>query len=55
MMNCENCVFWHATPAVGGGNCRRYAPRPSNSKIDRTYWPRTEADALCGEWQEASK
>lgn len=55
MMACETCVFWHATPTVGGGNCRRYAPRPSNSKIDRTYWPRTEAEALCGEWQETSK
>ena len=50
MINCENCAFWVATPTVGGGQCQRYAPRPSNSKLDRTYWPRTDADASCGEY-----
>jgi hypothetical protein len=54
-MNCENCAFWNATPTIGGGNCHRYAPRPSNSKFDKTCWPRTEAEAFCGEWQERLK
>lgn len=48
---CSNCYFWAATPAAGGGNCRRYAPRPSNSRLDQTYWPRVSADAWCGEWK----
>ena len=54
-MNCETCTFWVATPSVGGGSCRRYAPRPSDSKLSQTYWPRTEPTAFCGEWQERLK
>ena len=49
-MTCEICKYWNPTPAVGGGSCRRYAPRPSDSKQSQTYWPRTDADASCGEY-----
>jgi hypothetical protein len=54
-MNCETCAYWIATPTVGGGSCRRYAPRPSDSKLNQTYWPRTEPTAFCGEWEEKLK
>ena len=55
MIACETCIFWHPTPGAGGGQCRRYAPRPSDSRLNQTYWPRTEAEAVCGEWQERLK
>ena len=54
-MTCEECTFWNPTPGPGGGQCRRYAPKPSNSRIDRVYWPRTIEDDVCGEWQERLK
>jgi hypothetical protein len=54
-MTCADCTYWNETPTVGGGTCHRYAPRPSNSKIDKTYWPRTDAESGCGEWEEKRK
>ena len=50
-MNCENCAFWVAAPEVGGGACRRYAPRPTTTG-QRTYWPPTKTTEWCGEWEE---
>ena len=48
---CQDCLFWAATPGIGGGKCQRYAPKPLNSRIDKVYWPRTESEDWCGEWQ----
>ena len=49
-MQCVTCTYWTPTPGVGGGKCQRYAPKPSYSRIDKAYWPRTDADDVCGEW-----
>ena len=50
--NCGNCNYWIPTPGVGGGKCCRNAPKPSNSRLDKTYWPRTDAEDVCGEWEQ---
>lgn len=51
-MKCETCKYWEGTPAVGGGNCHRYAPRPSGERTNTTTWPRTDANNWCGEFRE---
>lgn len=53
-MNCGTCTYWVPNPSVGGGNCRRYAPRPSDS-VKPIKWPATEATDFCGEWELSQK
>ena len=56
---CSNCRFY--SPVVRmkvtnwTGFCRRYAPRPDLVKPGielRTWFPETEGDEWCGEWEQ---
>lgn len=50
---CDACINFN--PKAGGtrGECRRYAPDPSNAKGPGTgwEWPIVDADAWCGEYE----
>ena len=56
---CATCINWHRSDAIpsfngeAGGECHRYAPRPSlggpeNSSV--VCWPLTRESEVCGEW-----
>jgi hypothetical protein len=61
--NCENCRYF---AAFGGeserGDCRRYAPHPSNVRVDNrdddgsvrfeSWWPVMSHDDWCGEFEK---
>lgn len=51
---CELCKCWVINPDLGGGDCRRYAPKPRlNDGIKKTtVWPNTKADDWCLEFIE---
>jgi hypothetical protein len=56
---CSNCRFFR----YGGepdddtdvGDCRRYAPRPSEGGGLRALWPEVHLHEWCGEWEGASR
>lgn len=52
---CGACRFFHSTrPEFCRGECRRHAPRPSNS--ESWFWPmRLTADDWCGEFEPADR
>ena len=54
---CENCRFFSPNYKQSGGDCRRYAPKPTNVMDSDehhrayTYWPEMSPDDWCGEFQ----
>lgn len=52
---CDLCQFWkpHGTPADAvDGECRRYAPHPSNGgeHMEHANWTLTTSDDWCGDF-----
>jgi len=52
---CESCQWWKLEQAYINNNnrgfCHRYAPRPCD-KYKEVYWPQTNHNDFCGEWQK---
>lgn len=56
---CATCINWHRSDAMpsfngeAGGECHRYAPRPSLGSPESSSmvcWPLTRESETCGEW-----
>ena len=57
MDNCSACRFWYPVSLYEWGTCRRYAPRPDQSREGRLLpvtWPTTTPGNWCGEWEQRS-
>lgn len=59
---CNNCRFWegwdYTDDKLLAGLCRRRAPLPTESREAppascSTYWPSTDYQDWCGEWEYA--
>lgn len=46
---CANCSFFVPRNDTGG-NCRRHAPRPEDSRGGYSAWPETRDTDFCGEF-----
>jgi hypothetical protein len=59
MAQCRDCRFWlrEEENLAGGGTCQRYAPRPLVGPVLEAipYWPKTNEEDWCGEFQPKSK
>lgn len=61
---CQRCKWWDDRHIAKGGAtiCRRHAPRPKTTRseedpdtgVGTSYWPITEYDDWCGEWEAAN-
>lgn len=47
VVKCGACMYWNGASADGVGECRRHAPRPSESY--RLQWPVTNSADFCGD------
>jgi len=54
MNACSACVYWDVLqPAAIEGRCRRNAPPASQSYVPYSFWPVTESNDWCGEFQSS--
>lgn len=56
-LTCERCLFWQKDESIGGaagpggGQCRRYAPRPVRGGPYLVSWPLTHKADWCAQGQ----
>lgn len=48
---CRNCFYWDQSGSESHGFCRRDTPTVVSGET-KGYWPITENDDWCGEWEE---